>query len=115
MPFFIAMSGSGVPFETHGVSSRLGSGDQRRFVQHQVRGVSRRHTAEAVGNTREHRQARNLVSVQMQDGQHGIADRIEKLVRVPTSGERRGFRFAIAVDARDELVGIVERGTEGVG
>ena len=52
----------------------------------------------------------------MQDRQHGaVAHRVEELVRVPAGGERAGFRFAIAHDAGDEQVGIVERRAEGVG
>ena len=66
-------------------------------------------------NARQHGGAGDLVAVQVQDGQHGaVVDRIEELVRVPTGGERAGLRFAIADDARDEQVGIVERRPEGV-
>src|SRR5436190_10421756 len=46
----------------------------------------------------------------MQDGKHGaISRRIQKLVRMPTGGERTRFRFAIAYHARDEQVRIIER------
>ena len=68
-----------------------------------------------VRNARQHRRAGNLVAVQMQDRQHrAVVHRIEKLVRVPAGGERAGFRFAIADDAGDEQVGIVERRAESV-
>ena len=67
------------------------------------------------GNARQHRGPGNLVAVQMQDGQHGaVVHRIEKLVRVPAGRERAGLRFAVADDARDEQVGIVERRAECV-
>ena len=67
------------------------------------------------GNAGQHGGAGNLVAVQVQDGQHGaVVDRIEKLVRMPTGGERAGLRFAIADDARDEQVGIIERRPVGV-
>ena len=66
-------------------------------------------------NARQHGRAGNLVAVQMQNRQHGaVVDRIEKFVRVPARGERAGLRFAIADDAGDEQVGIVERRAEGV-
>ena len=51
----------------------------------------------------------------MQDGQHGaVVDRIEELVRVPARGERARLRLAVADDAGDEQVGIVERRAVGV-
>ena len=66
-------------------------------------------------NAGQHGGAGDLVAVQMQNGQHGaVVDRIEKFVRVPTGRERAGLCFAVADDARDEQVGIVERGAEGM-
>ena len=62
-------------------------------------------------NARQHRRARDLVAVEMQDRQHrAIARRIEKLVRVPAGRERSGLRFAVADDAGDDQIRIVERG-----
>ena len=51
----------------------------------------------------------------MQDREHrAVADRIEELVRVPARRERTGLGFAVADDARDDEIGIVERGAERV-
>ncbi len=57
----------------------------------------------------------DLVAVQVQDRQHGaVADRVEELVAVPAGGQRAGLGLAVADDAGDDQVGIVERGAEGV-
>src|SRR5438552_9532546 len=49
----------------------------------------------------------------MQEGQHrAIVRRIEKLVGMPRSGERSGFRLAIADDAGDDEIGIIEHRPE---
>ena len=57
----------------------------------------------------------DLVAVEMQDRQHGaIGDRIEKLVGLPGGRQRTRFRFAVADDAGDDQIGIVERGPEGM-
>ena len=56
---------------------------------------------------------RNLVSVKMQDRQHGaIGDGIEELVRMPRRGEGSGFRFAIANNAGHDETRIVEHRPE---
>ncbi len=63
----------------------------------------------------EHGRVADLVAVQVQDRQHGaVADRVEELVGLPCGRERAGFRFAVAHDARDHEVRIVERGPKGV-
>ena len=68
-----------------------------------------------VRNACEHRGIGDLVAVQMQDRQHGaVARGIDELVRVPARGERAGFRLAVADDARDDEVRIVEGGAIGV-
>ena len=68
-----------------------------------------------VRNAREHGRVRDLVAVQVQDRQDdAVALRVEELVRVPAGGERPGLRFAVADDAADEQVGVVERGAVGV-
>ncbi len=57
----------------------------------------------------------DLVAVEMEDGEDGaIGDGVEEFVGVPCGGERAGLGFAIADDAGDDEVGIVESGTEGV-
>ena len=66
-------------------------------------------------NARQHRRARDLVAVEMQDRQdRAIAHRVEKLVRVPAGRERPGFRFAVADHAGDDEIRVVERGAVSV-
>src|SRR6266568_5027544 len=66
-------------------------------------------------NPGEQGRARDLVAVQMQDRQHGaVATGVEQLVRMPARGQRAGLRLAVAYDARDEQVGIVEGGSVSV-
>ena len=49
----------------------------------------------------------------MQDRQHrAVCGRIEKLVRVPRRGQRSGLRLAIADDAGDDEIGVVEHSPE---
>ena len=51
----------------------------------------------------------DLVSVQVQDGQHGaVARRVEELVGVPAGGQRAGLGFAIADHAAGHQIGIIE-------
>src|ERR1700730_3188169 len=51
----------------------------------------------------------------MQDWQHrAIGRRIEKLVGMPRAGQGSGFRLAIADDAGDDEIGIVEHRAERV-
>ena len=57
----------------------------------------------------------DLVAVQMEDRQHAaVAGRVEELVAVPAGGERAGLRLAVADDAGDDQVRIVERRPVGV-
>src|SRR5208337_4098048 len=52
----------------------------------------------------------NLVSVQMQDGQHRtIANGIQEFADVPRSGQWSGFGLAVANHRSDDQVGVVER------
>ena len=68
-----------------------------------------------VADAREHAGVRDLVAIQMQDRQHhAIGQRIQELVGMPARGKRPGFRFAIADDAGDDQVRIVESCTERV-
>ena len=67
------------------------------------------------GNAGKHGGACYLVAVQMQDRQdRAVVHRIEKFVGMPAGGEWTGFRLAVAHDAGDQEVGIVEGGTVGV-
>ena len=68
-----------------------------------------------VADAREHGRARDLVAVQMQDRQDRAVGRgVQELVRVPARRERPGFRFAVADDAGDEQIGVVESRAVGV-
>ena len=64
-------------------------------------------------DAREDGRIADLVAVEMKNRQHGtIGDGIEKLVGVPRGRKRRRFRFAIANDAGDNQIGVVEHGPE---
>jgi hypothetical protein len=66
-------------------------------------------------NAREHRWARDLVAVEMQDGEHrAIVDGIEELVGVPARRERTCLGLAVAYHAADEQVGVIERRAVGM-
>ena len=55
----------------------------------------------------------NLVAVQVQDRQHGaVRGRIEKLVGMPRRGQRTRLRLAVADDAGDHQIGVVQRRPE---
>ena len=57
----------------------------------------------------------DFVAVEMQDRQNGpVACRIEKLITVPTGGERPRFGLAVANNAGNDQVRVIEGGTEGV-
>ena len=66
-------------------------------------------------DARQHRRIGDLEAVQMKDRKHrAIARRVEKLVGVPAGGQRAGFRLAVADDAGDDQIRIVESGAIGV-
>ena len=63
----------------------------------------------------QHGGIRDLVAVQMKDRQHrAVARRIQKLVAMPTRGQRSGFGLAVSDDATGEQVRIVEDRAAGV-
>ena len=63
----------------------------------------------------EHRRARDLVAVEVQDRQHGaVAGGVEEAHALPRALERPGLGLAVADDAGDQQVGVVERRAEGV-
>ena len=69
-----------------------------------------------VGDPRQHRRVRDLVAVQVEDRQDGaVRPRVEELVRVPARRERAGLGLAVADDARDQQLGVVEGRPERVG
>ena len=64
---------------------------------------------------RQHRRIGDLEAVEVKDREHrAVARRVKKLVGVPAGGQGAGFRFAIAHDAGDDQVRIVERGAISV-
>ena len=66
-------------------------------------------------NAREDGGVRDLVAVEVKDGQDGaVADGVEEFVGVPGGGERAGLGFAVADAAGDDEVGVVEGRAEGV-
>ena len=68
-----------------------------------------------LGNAGEDRGIGDFVAVEMQDRQDGaVGGGVEEFVGVPGGGERAGFGFAVADDAGDDQIGIVEYGAEGV-
>ena len=68
-----------------------------------------------VGRAAEHRRPRDLVAVQVQDRQdRAVAHRVQEVDALPRTGERPGLRLAVADDAGDDEVGVVERGAERV-
>ena len=57
----------------------------------------------------------DLVAVQMQDRQHrAVVRRVQELVAVPAGRGRARLRLAVADDARDHQIRVVEHGSEGV-
>ena len=67
------------------------------------------------GNASQEAGIGDFVAVQVQNRQHAaIAGWVEKFVSVPTGGQRAGFGFAIADDAGDDQIGIVERRAVGM-
>ena len=69
----------------------------------------------AIGHPSQHRGAGDLVAVQVQDRQHGaVACRVQELVRVPAGCQRSRLGLAIADDAGDQQIGVVEGGAVGV-
>ena len=64
-----------------------------------------------VAHAREQRGVRDLPAVQVQDGQHrAVLGRVHELRRMPARRERAGLGFAVADDAGDDEVRIVECG-----
>ena len=68
-----------------------------------------------MADAREDGRVGDLVAVQVEDRQHRpVPHRIDELVGMPRRGERPGLCLAVADDACDDEVGIVERGSIGV-
>ena len=57
----------------------------------------------------------DLVAVEVQDRQdRPVGRRVQELVGMPARRQRSGLRLAVADDAGDDQVGIVEGGAVGV-
>src|SRR5262249_52483985 len=57
----------------------------------------------------------DLVAVEVKDGQNRpVPRRVEEFVGMPARRQRSGFRFAVADDAGNDQIGIVERRSVGV-
>ncbi len=68
------------------------------------------------GDAGQHRRVGDLVTVEMEDRQNGpIRGRIEELVAVPAGREGPGLGLAVADDAADQEIRVVEGRAEGVG
>ena len=68
-----------------------------------------------LGDAGEHGRVRDLVAVEMEDRQdRPIPPRVEELVRVPARRQGARLGLAVADDARDDEVGVVEGGPERV-
>jgi hypothetical protein len=68
-----------------------------------------------VADSREDTRVRDLVAVQVQDRQHHpVGHRVQELVGVPARGQGPGLRLAVADDAGDDEVGVVEGRAVGV-
>src|SRR5581483_2184127 len=67
------------------------------------------------GNTGEEAGVGNLVPVQVKDRENAtVPGWIEELVAMPAGGQRPGLGLAVADDAGDDEVGVVESGPESV-
>jgi len=63
----------------------------------------------------QHRRIGDLETVEMKDRKNrAIARRVQKFVGVPTGGQRTSFRLAVADDAGDDQIRIVEGGAIGM-
>jgi len=68
-----------------------------------------------VADPRQHRRIGDLVAVEVKDWQdHAVGRRVQKLVGVPARRERPGLRLAVADDAGDDQVRVVEGGPVGM-
>src|SRR5665213_162961 len=57
----------------------------------------------------------DLVAIEVENRQDGsVGNQVEQFVRLPSRRQRASFRFAIANDAGDNQVGIVESRSEGM-
>src|SRR5215468_2427856 len=90
-----------------------------RFVSfHKIRLVSvssEKLNQFVVAEAAQDRRVSNLVAVQVKDGKHGSIPRgIQKLVGMPTCGERTRLALAVADNAAGQQVGIVEDSAVGM-
>jgi hypothetical protein len=68
-----------------------------------------------VGNARKEARVRDLVPVEVQDGQDGaVTGGIQKLVSVPACSQWTGFSFAVADYRGHDEIRVIERRAVGV-
>jgi hypothetical protein len=64
------------------------------------------------GDAGEEGRVGDLIAVEMQDRQHrAVGSRVEKLVGMPSRGQRPGLRLSVTDDAGDDEVGIIVSAT----
>ena len=84
---------------------RIVAFDEMRFVAVAAQQIGQLRPSDP----RQHRRIGDLVAVEMQDRQHrAVACRVQEFVGVPARGQRPGFRLAVADDAGDDQIRIVE-------
>ena len=92
--------------------ARVVAGDE---VRPRSRGRASSAAISVLARPAEHGRAGDLVLVEVQDRQHGaVAGRVEEADALPGALERAGLGLAVADDAGDQQVGVVEGGAEGV-
>ena len=86
--------------------------DEIRFVT-----VARKEAGQFfLGDPGKYRGIRNLVTVQVQDGEHrAITSGVQKFVGMPTGRQRTRLRLTVADDTRHNQIGVVKRRTVSVG
>ena len=67
------------------------------------------------GDARKEAWVRDLVAIEVQDGQHGaVAGGVQELVSVPAGSQWTGFGFAVADYRCHDEIGVIERRAVGV-
>src|SRR5580693_4823738 len=68
-----------------------------------------------IAQTPKHRGIRDLIAIQMKNGQHRSIPRgIEKLIGMPTGRERSGFGLSVSDNATGQQIRVVENRSIGV-
>ncbi len=104
--------------EVHGGGQR--AVDDGRLVPLDVHGIVAVSAQECVefvlGQPGQHRGVRDLVPVEVQDGQdRAVVHGVQELVGVPGRGQRSRLRLSVADHTGDQQLGVVEGGAVGMG